>query len=70
MSTIDEAQRLRKLALELNAEMPTDVMLKGDGTIWITKHGNDGLAPRRATQTEIMTLLYKAINFSNVMISV
>lgn len=59
-----------KMALDMNAELPTDVMLKGDGSIWATVHGNDGTRPRKLTQQEVLVLLYKAIRFGDRMISV
>lgn len=63
-------QKLEKLAMDLNAEMPTDVMLKGDGSIWVTTHGNAGVKPRRLTQTEVLQLVYAAMKFGERMISV
>lgn len=63
-------KELEKMALELNAEMPTDVMLKGDGSIWVTTHGNAGVKPRRLTQQEVLQLVYSAMKFGERMISV
>ena len=50
-------KRLQEMALELNAAMPTDVMLKGDGSVWITVHGNDGVRPRKITQEQVLKLI-------------
>ena len=71
MRTPDERLKtLEDMALKLNAEMPTDVMLKGDGSIWITLHGNDGIRPLRITQEEVLKLIYAAKKFGDMMISV
>lgn len=51
--------------IELNAKLPTDVVLKGDGTFWISVHGNDGVKLRPATNEQILKYLYIAIQFSN-----
>jgi hypothetical protein len=70
MKTPEERlQTLERLALELNAAMPTDVALKGDGTIWIVDPGN-GTYLRKVTQQAVLELLYTALNFSNRMVSV
>lgn len=65
----ERLQTLEKLALELNAAMPTDVVLKGDGTIWVVDPGN-GTHLRPVKQQVVLELLYTALNFSNRMISV
>lgn len=61
---------LEKLAYDLHKTMPTDVMLKGDGSIWISTHGNDGIMPRRLKQQEVLELLYAAMKAGERMISV
>lgn len=66
----DRLTKLRTLSLELNAAMPTDVMLKGDGSFWITTHGNDGGRPRKLTNEQVLKLLYSAVEFGSRMISV
>ena len=63
-------KRLQEMALELNAAMPTDVMLKGDGSVWITVHGNDGVRPRKITQEQVLKLIYLAKDFGDKMISI
>jgi hypothetical protein len=68
--TTARLKQLEKMALDLNAEMPTDVMLKGDGSIWVTTHGNAGVKPRRLTQQEVLQLVYSAMKFGERMISV
>ena len=57
-------------ALELNEFLPTDVMLKGDGSIWVAVHGNAGGTPRKLSQTEVLNLLYSAIQIVNRMVSI
>lgn len=66
----EKLKKLEDMALDLNATMPTDAMLKGDGTIWVSVHGNNGIHPRKLTQQEVLTLLYKAMQFGERMISV
>ncbi|MCK5606140.1 hypothetical protein KAR91_29850 [Candidatus Pacearchaeota archaeon] len=61
---------LQDVSLKLNAELPTDIMLKGDGTFWVQLHGNDGIRPRKATQEEILKIVYKAMKTSERMISI
>ena len=65
----EKLKTLEEMALRLNAAMPTDVMLKGDGSIWVQTHGNEVL-PRKATQEEILKLVYTAKQFGDIMISV
>ena len=50
--------------------MPTDVMLKGDGSIWVTVYGNNGIHPRKITQTQVLELIYKAIQHGMITISI
>lgn len=66
----EKVQILSRMAGELNAAMPTDVMLKGDGTIWITEHGNAGIRPREIKQQDVLELIYRAIEYSNMLISI
>lgn len=66
----EKAKTLERMALEFNAAMPTDVMLKGDGSIWITEHGNGGTQPRKIKQQEVLELIYRAIEHGNRTISV
>ena len=66
----EKAKALERMAMEFNAKMPTDVMLKGDGSIWITAHGNDGIRPRKIKQQEVLELIYQAIDHGNRTISV
>lgn len=66
----DNEERLKNMALQLNAEMPTEIWLKGDGSIWITTHGNQGLSPRMVTKEELIYFVQKGINAGNRMISV
>lgn len=61
---------LHKLALGLHAAMPTDVMLKGDGSLWVTSHGNDGARPRKLSEQEALKLIFTAKQFGERMISV
>ena len=58
------------MSLEFNADMPTDVCLKGDGTIWVTVHGNEGIRWRPLGQHEVLEYMYKAINYSERLISI
>ena len=70
---LDQTERLKKLetlSTELNSEMPTDIYLKGDGKLWVTVHGNEGVRPRPITQEEALKLIYKAKRFGDAMISV
>jgi len=66
----ERLKAIQDMAFDLNASMPTDVMLKGDGSIWVTVHGNDGSRPRKMTQEGVLTLLYKAMKLGDRMISV
>jgi len=68
--TANRLRKLETLAFDLNAAMPTDVMLKGDGTIWVTSHGNAGVKPRQLSQEEVLKLVYSAMKFGERMISV
>ena len=63
-------EKLRTLAFEFNAAMPRDVFLKGDGSLWVLGHDNGPSSGRRISQEEALKLIYKAIQFSNVAISV
>jgi hypothetical protein len=59
------------MALELNAQMPADVALKGDGSIWTTTHGNEGsVRLKKLTQEQVLRLIYTAKEFGERMISV
>jgi hypothetical protein len=66
----ERLRRLEIMASKLNADMPRDVMLKGDGSIWATAHGNDGAHPRRLTQQQVLELIYSAKLLGDQMISV
>lgn len=66
----DRFETLSVMALELNSTLPTDVMLKGDGSIWVTTHGNSGTHARKLAQHEVLSLLHTAIQMGNRMISV
>lgn len=61
-------ERMRSLALTFNEEMPSDVMLKGDGTIWVVSHQD--LKPRKMTQYDVLKLLHTAIQRSGQLISI
>jgi len=68
-----EKERLEKLehmALVLNADMPTDIYLKGDGSFWVTVHGNAGINPRKISNEEILGFVYTAMDSANRMTSV
>jgi hypothetical protein len=66
----ERLKTLEELALKLNSTLSTDIALKGDGTIWVQNHGNDGIRLRKATQQEIITIIYDAIRLGDWMISV
>ena len=57
-----------KLAWQFNAEMPSDVMLKGDGSIWIVTHGDT--KPHKISQQKAIELIYTAIHRSMQLASV
>ena len=61
---------LSDLALKLNADMPRDIVLKGDGTFWMQSNNSDGVQLREATQEEVLKIIYTAIKYGNSMISV
>ena len=66
-----EQQRLKrfdKLAWQFNEEMPSDVMLKGDDTLWIVSHGDT--RPRRISQQDALKLLYAAIQRAGQLVSI
>ena len=67
---VKRLKNVTNLALELNAELPTDIFLKGNGEIWGRFHGNGGNSPRKMTKEEVITSLYTAINGINKLISV
>ncbi len=69
MSTA-KADRLVRVALEMNKELPTHVWLNGDGTFWVQNHGNKERFGRPATKEEILGYLYRAIEYGNKMMSV
>lgn len=67
-----EQQRLArfdKLVWEFNNEMPADVMLKGDGTLWAVSQGGDN-RPRKISQQDALKLLYTAIQRSAQLVSI
>lgn len=66
----ERLDKLERMALEFNAAMPTDVMLKGDGSIWVKQHGNEGVTPRKLRQDEVLKIIYAAIEYGNKAISV
>lgn len=71
MGTKDERFEIaQNLALELDSKLPTDVMLKGDGSIWITTYGNNGVPARKITQQEVLEIIYRARTITNKLISV
>ncbi len=66
------ADLLTQMAVEFNATMPVDVYLKGDGSVWVVwvkRHGNDTGA-RKATQEEVIKIIFAAIDYSQRAISV
>lgn len=70
MRTKDEQlEELKRMALEFNAAMPVDVMLKGDGSIWFQRCGNDVKA-RKATQEDVLYIVFTAIEYGKRAISV
>ena len=73
MALPTESERLDKfkdLSLRLNANLPTDIYLKGNGEIWATLHGNEGVRPRKLTKEEVISYLWAGIDAGNKMISI
>ena len=73
MALLTPEERLAKLehmVMEFNAAMPTDVFLKGDGSIWTKEHGNDGVTPRKLRQDQVLKIIYTAIEHGNQAVSV
>jgi hypothetical protein len=56
------------LAWQLQSEMPSDVMLKGDGSLWVVNQGDT--RARKISQQDALKLIYTAILRSNQLISV
>ncbi len=61
-------ERFDKLVWEFNNEMPSDVMLKGDGALWTVSHGDT--RPRKISQHEALKLLYTAIQRAGQLVSI
>jgi hypothetical protein len=61
-------ERFDKLVWEFQNEMPSDVMLKGDGTLWTVTHGDT--RPRKITQQDALKLLYTAIQRAAQLVSI
>jgi len=71
LKSLDEKYEiLSDLALKLNADMPKDIALKGDGVIWLQSNNANGVRLRKASQEEVLKLIYTAIDYGNRMISV
>lgn len=66
----ERLELLQKLALEFNDAMPREVILKGDGSIWVADHGRQDALYRKLTQEQVLLRIHSAIQFGNKMISV
>ena len=58
------------LALDFNASMPREVMLKGDGSIWIVDQGAPTFKPRKISKQEAIEIIHRAIRHGEITISV
>ena len=66
-------ERYEKVAKCFVADMPQDVCLKGDGSIWIkpySENGNNGVDFRKASQEEVLKFMFKSIQAADKLFSV
>ena len=61
-------ERFDKLVWDFSNEMPSDVMLKGDGSLWTVSHGDT--RPRKISQQDALKLLYTAIQRAGQLVSI